>query len=428
MMNLLVIGSGGREHALAWALARDDTVDRVFIAPGNAGTANESKCTNVAIPVSDFDAQIEFCNRERIDLTIVGPEDPLVNGIREHFDAAGLKCFAPSREAAQLEGSKGFAKDFMQRHNIPTAAHLTTSHLDEAVAHINAQGSPIVVKANGLAAGKGVVVARTNAEAIEAATEMLTRDRFGEAGREIVIEEFLAGEEASYIVMSDGDAVLPFASSQDHKPVFDGGQGPNTGGMGAYSPAPVVDDVVEAKILDEVIRPTIDGMAADGTPFQGFLYVGLMISENKDVDVVEFNCRFGDPEAQPVLCRLRSSLFSLCLAAVNGQLRSQMIEFDDRAAVGVVLASGGYPEHYETGYAISGLEDIPRGTKAFHAGTQIHDDEIRTSGGRVLCVVGAHEDFLQARQLAYQGVEVIDFKDQHFRTDIGYRAVERLQN
>ena len=427
-MNLLVIGSGGREHALAWTLARDDMVDRVFVAPGNAGTANESKCTNVPIAVGDFDAQIELCNREQIDLTIVGPEDPLVNGIREHFDRAGLKCFAPSREAAQLEGSKGFAKAFMQRHDIPTAAHLTTCHLDEAVAYIEAQGSPIVVKANGLAAGKGVVVAQTDSEAIEAATMMLTGDRFGEAGHEVVIEEFLEGEEASYIVMSDGKAVLPFASSQDHKPVFDGGQGPNTGGMGAYSPAPVVDDVVESKILDEVIRPTIDGMAADGTPFQGFLYAGLMISKNKDVHVVEFNCRFGDPEAQPVLFRLKSSLASLCFAAVNRQLGTKTIEFDGHAAVGVVAASGGYPEHYETGYTISGLDHLPSGTKTFHAGTQIHDDEVQTAGGRVLCVVGADADFIKARQLAYQGIEAINFKDQHYRSDIGYRAIERLQS
>ena len=316
----------------------------------------------------------------------------------------------------------------MQRHGIPTATHLTTSHLDEAVTYIEEQGSPIVVKANGLAAGKGVVVAQTDAEAIQAATEMLTGERFGEASREIVIEEFLLGEEASYIVMSDGKAVLPFASSQDHKPVFDGGLGPNTGGMGAYSPAPVVDDVVEAKILDEVIHPTINGMAVDGTPFQGFLYAGLMISKNKDVHVVEFNCRFGDPEAQPVLYRLRSSLYSLCFAAVNGQLGGKTIEFDERAAVGVVVASGGYPEQYETGYKISGLDHNLAGTKTFHAGTQIHDDEVHTSGGRVLCVVGSDADFMQARQRAYEGVEAIDFKGQHFRTDIGYRAIERLQN
>ncbi|MCY4130351.1 MAG: phosphoribosylamine--glycine ligase [Gammaproteobacteria bacterium] len=427
-MKVLIIGSGGREHALAWAIARDDMVEHVFIAPGNAGTALEPKCSNIAIPVNDFDAHIEFCHRERIDLTIVGPEDPLVNGIREHFDAAGLKCFAPSREAAQLEGSKGFAKAFMQRHDIPTAAYLTTGRLDEAIAYIEAHGSPIVVKANGLAAGKGVVVAQSISEAVEAATEMLSGDRFGDAGREIVIEEFLEGEEASYIVMSDGTSVLPFASSQDHKPVFDGGLGPNTGGMGAYSPAPVVDDLVEAKILDRVIRPLIAGMAAEGTPFQGFLYAGLMISKNQDVHVVEFNCRFGDPEAQPVLYRLQSSLPSLCLAAVDSQLSTKTIEFDDRAAVGVVVASGGYPESYETGYTISGLDQIPAGAKAFHAGTRVQNDEIETSGGRVLCVVGADADFMEARQLAYSGIDAIHFKDQHYRTDIGYRVIERLQH
>lgn len=427
-MNVLIIGSGGREHALAWAIARDEMVDRVFVAPGNAGTSIESKCTNVAIPVSDFDAQIEFCDREKIDLTVVGPEDPLVNGIREHFDVAGLKCFAPTSQAAQLEGSKGFAKAFMHRHEIPTAAYLTTGDLDEAVSHIETHRSPIVVKANGLAAGKGVIVAQSDSEAIAAATEMLSEGRFGDAGREIVIEEFLEGEEASYIVMSDGKSVLPFASSQDHKPVFDGGLGPNTGGMGAYSPAPVVDDVVEARILDQVIRPTIEGMAADGIPFQGFLYAGLMISRDKEVNVVEFNCRFGDPEAQPVLYRLRSSLPSLCLSALDGQLGTKAIEFDDRAAIGVVVASGGYPESYQTGYSISGLDQIPVGAKAFHAGTRVQHDEIQSSGGRVLCVVGADADFMRARHLAYRGVEAIHFKDQHFRTDIGYRAMERLQN
>lgn len=427
-MNVLVIGSGGREHALAWTIARDDQVDRVFVAPGNAGTAFESKCINVPIPVSDFDAHIDLCSREAIDLTIVGPEDPLVGGIREHFDAAGLKCFAPSREAAQLEGSKGFAKAFMHRHGIPTASHLTTDRLDEAVAHIESRGSPIVVKADGLAAGKAVVVAQTESEAIDAATTMLSGKRFGDAGREIVIEDFLDGEEASYIVLSDGKSVLPFASSQDHKPVFDGGRGPNTGGMGAYSPAPVVDDLVEAKILDQVIRPTIDGMAAEGIPFRGFLYAGLMISKNQDVNVVEFNCRFGDPEAQPVLYRLRSSLTRLCLAAVDQQLDGETIEFDDRASIGVVVASGGYPEHYETGHVITGLDQTPPEVKTFHAGTRIQNDQIQTSGGRVVCVVGAHTDFIQARQLAYQGVNAIHFKDQHYRKDIGYRVTERLQN
>ncbi len=424
-MKVLVIGSGGREHALAWTIARSANVDQVFVAPGNAGTEMEPKCSNVPIDVNDFNAQIDFCQREKIDLTVVGPEEPLVHGIRELFDEADLKCFAPSRKAAQLEGSKGFAKTFMQRHGIPTAAFLTTASLDEAVAYIKTQGCPIVIKANGLAAGKGVVVAQTDAEAIEAATTMLSGERFGDAGREIVLEEFLEGEEASYIVISDGETVLAFASSQDHKPVFDGGRGPNTGGMGAYSPAPVVDAAVEAKIMNEVIRPTIQGMAEEATPFQGFLYAGLMISKTKEPKVIEFNCRFGDPEAQPVLYRLRSNLAELCLAAVNGGLKGQSLLFDKRSTIGVVIASGGYPDRYDTGHAITGLDRIPPGTKIFHAGTQRRNGLIQTTGGRVLCAVGADEDLRRARDLAYHAVDAIQFKDLHYRTDIGYRALQR---
>ena len=425
-MRVLVVGSGGREHALAWSISRQANVDHVFVAPGNAGTATEPKCSNVAINVTDFDAQIKFCRRERIDLTIVGPEDPLVNGIRERYDDAGLRCFAPSRSAAQLEGSKGFAKAFMKRHGIPTAPFIATSDLAQAIGHIESSTTPIVVKADGLAAGKGVVVAPTKSEAIAAATAMLSDNRFGDAGHEIVIEEFLHGEEASFIVISDGKIALPFASSQDHKPVFDGGLGPNTGGMGAYSPASVVDSLVEERIITQVIAPTINGMAADGVPFQGFLYAGLMISEDKEVSVVEFNCRFGDPEAQSVLFRLQSNLADLCRAALSEGLDGNSLEFDDQIAVGVVLASGGYPNQYETGYAISGLDRTPPGTKVFHAGTRARDGQVETAGGRVVCVVGAHEDFLQARELAYAGVKAIAWQDQHYRTDIGYRAVQRL--
>ena len=315
----------------------------------------------------------------------------------------------------------------MMRHRIPTANYTQTDQLDEAIAHIESHGSPIVVKADGLAAGKGVVVAQTNDAAIQAATDMLQGDRFGDAGHAIVLEDYLEGEEASYIVMSDGRTVLPFASSQDHKPVFDGGKGPNTGGMGAYSPAPVVDEVVEANIMDQVVQPTIDGMATEGYPFQGFLYAGLMVSNDKNVHVVEFNCRFGDPEAQPVLMRLRSSLPELCLAAVSGDLAGQTLEFDDRAAVGVVVASGGYPEKYETGLNVSGLDQTIAGTKIFHAGTKIEDGRIATAGGRVVCAVGTDSNFIEARRLAYQAVDGITFSNQHFRTDIGYRAVERLQ-
>lgn len=425
-MKVLVIGSGGREHALAWTMARQSNVESVFVAPGNAGTANEPKCKNVDIPVNDFASQVELVRNQQIDLTVVGPEDPLVNGIREYFDEANLPCFAPSQAAAQLEGSKHFAKAFMRRHDIPTADFLATSDLDEAIVYIKSNSAPIVVKANGLAAGKGVVVAQSTEEAIQAATSMLADKKFGSAGQELVIEQFLEGEEASYIVMSDGKVVLPFASSQDHKPLLDGGRGPNTGGMGAYSPAPVVDEEVEHKIMAQVIQPAIDGMASEDMPFQGFLYAGLMISPEKDVHVVEFNCRFGDPEAQPVLFRLKSNLADLCLAAIQGKLAGESLNFSDQSAVGVVCASGGYPEKYETGHKISGLNQIPNGTKAFHAGTRIDDDGISTSGGRVLCVVSADSDFQKARQLAYAGVESIDFHACHYRRDIGYRALERL--
>lgn len=425
-MKVLVIGSGGREHALAWALARSDDVEQVFVAPGNAGTLSEAKCTNVAIGVGDFDDQINLCKKHGIELTVVGPEDPLVNGVREHFDNAGLKCFAPTSLAAQLEGSKQFAKKFMQRHGIPTAEFIATTELDEAVAHIESHGAPIVVKANGLAAGKGVIVAQTKSEAIEAATAMLSEERFGAAGHEIVIEDFLEGEEASFIVIADGKTALPFASSQDHKPVFDGGRGPNTGGMGAYSPAPVVSDAVQEKIMTQVINPTIAGMRAEGMPFQGFLYAGLMVGRDQAVKVVEFNCRFGDPEAQPVLFRMQSDLARLCLAAINIDLTGKELKFDDRKAIGVVLASGGYPNAYETGYAISGLDRSLPGSKIFHAGTSQRESQVETAGGRVLCVVGADGDFVQARQTVYSVVEGIEFKDRHYRTDIGYRALERL--
>lgn len=425
-MKALIVGSGGREHALAWSLAREPNVEQVFVAPGNAGTHREPKCANIEIDVNDFNRLVAFCVEHAIDLTIVGPEDPLVNGIRECFDEAGLTCFAPSRAAAQLEGSKSFAKAFMQRHGIPTADFIVTSQLSEAIRHIESHGAPIVVKADGLAAGKGVVVAQSKEEAIHAATAMLAEDRFGAAGAEIVIEECLEGEEASFIVIADGKDALPFASSQDHKPVFDGGRGPNTGGMGAYSPAPVVTDTVQTRIMDEVIRPTIDGMRADGTPFQGFLYAGLMISRDQSVKVVEFNCRFGDPEAQPVLFRLRSSLSELCLAALGEGLTGRSLKFDERKAIGVVMASGGYPKQYETGHPIIGLEHAIEGVKTFHAGTRVQDDVVVTAGGRVLCVVGTDTDFLKARQLAYDGVERIQFKDRHFRSDIGYRAIERL--
>ena len=425
-MKVLIVGSGGREHALAWVCGRSAHVDRVFVAPGNAGTLNEDKCTNVEIAVSDFQALISLAQEENIDLTIIGPEDPLVNGIREQFDDAGLKCFAPSKEAAQLEGSKAYAKSFMQRHGIPTASFMVTGEIEEAERHINQSNLPVVVKAVGLAAGKGVVVAQTKSEAINAATQMLSGGRFGEAGCEIVIEDFLVGEEASYIVMSDGVNYLPFASSQDHKPVFDGNQGPNTGGMGAYSPSPVVTDEVDERIKKEVIEPTINGMASEGHPFQGFLYAGLMVGADKSVSVVEFNCRFGDPEAQPVLYRLRSDLPSLCLSALNDGLQGKTLEFEETPSVGVVMASGGYPESYETGFAIEGLDKVPEGCKVFHAGTKSSNSQFQTSGGRVLCVIGSDREFRRARELAYAGVHSISWPRCHFRTDIGASALSRL--
>ena len=427
-MKVLIVGSGGREHALAWACAKSPEVERVWVAPGNAGTASEPKCTNVDIGVSNFNELGDLAIQEGIDLTIVGPEDPLVGGIREHFDALGLVCFAPSSKAAQLEGSKAFAKSFMQRHQIPTADFIVTDDLDEAVVHIEESDKPVVIKANGLAAGKGVVVAKTTEQAFEAVGEMLIDERFGQAGLQIVIEEFLVGEEASYIVMSDGKNILPFASSQDHKPVFDGGQGPNTGGMGAYSPAPVIDAEVESKILKQVIEPTIRGMAEEGCPFQGFLYAGLMVSPEKDVHVVEFNCRFGDPEAQPVLFRLKSDLPSLCLEAIQGSLENKKLEFEENHAVGVVMASGGYPNEYETGLPIQGISEPTEALKTFHAGTSTDGDQVVTSGGRVLCIVGADAEFSRAREIAYAGVEEIRWQKEHHRTDIGYRVLERQQS
>lgn len=427
-MNVLIVGSGGREHALAWTCAKSANVERVLVAPGNAGTASEAKCTNVDIAVSDFEGLCELARRERVELTIVGPEEPLVNGIREHFNSEDLACFAPTSKAAQLEGSKSFAKSFMHRHGIPTADFFLTDSIEEATEHISQSSMPIVVKANGLAAGKGVVVAHSQNQAIEAASRMLTGERFGDAGREVVLEEFLAGEEASYIVMSDGVEVLPFASSQDHKPVFDGDQGPNTGGMGAYSPAPVVTPDIEAKILEQVIRPTIRGMAEEGNPFQGFLYAGLMIRPDNQVNVVEFNCRFGDPEAQPVLSRLQSDLPSLCMAALNRDLVGKSLEFDDKHAVGIVMASDGYPESYETGRPITGLDLVSPNCKTFHAGTKSSGDQIETAGGRVLCVVGSNPDFRQARECAYRGIEAITWEGCHFRTDIGNRALTRISS
>ena len=425
-MRVMVVGAGGREHALAWTLARAPSVEAVFAAPGNPGTAAEGKVTNVGVDVGDFAALTDLVGSHRIDLTIVGPEAPLVDGIRDHFDACGLKCFGPSKAAARLEGSKSFAKEFMERHGIPTAASRTFAEFAAAESYIRARRAPIVVKADGLAAGKGVIVAQDVDEAVDAVRGMLSGDSFGHAGRRVVVEDFLEGEEASFICILDGERALPFASSQDHKPRDDGDRGPNTGGMGAYSPAPVVTADVHDRIMAEIIEPLVHGAAADGMPYQGFLYAGLMIGPDGAPKVVEFNCRFGDPEAQPVLSRLRSDLATLCLRAVDGTgLADVAMEWDPRTALGVVLTAGGYPLAYDTGDAISGLDDDLPDSKVFHAGTAFGEGEIVTAGGRVLCVVGLGDDIASAQRLAYQRAAGIHWRRISYRRDIGFRALAR---
>jgi len=427
-MKVLIVGSGGREHALAWAAAKSAQVEKVFVAPGNAGTAMEAACENVAISVADIDGLIGFAREQGIGLTIAGPEDPLVNGIVDRFSEAGLGCFGPSAAAAQLEGSKAFAKDFMSRHGIPTAAYGKFSEVEPAIAFIRQQGAPIVVKADGLAAGKGVIVARTIAEAESAVLDMLAGNVYGDAGHRVVIEEFLEGEEASFIVMADGRNVLPLATSQDHKAVGDGDTGPNTGGMGAYSPAPVVDEAMHRRVMETVIRPTVDGMAADGAPFTGFLYAGLMISPQGDAKVLEFNVRFGDPETQPILMRLQSDLPQLCLAALAGRLDETRAEWDSRACLGVVMAAGGYPGGYEKGHVITGLDSgFPAGVKVFHAGTALADDSVVTAGGRVLCVCALEHSVGAAQAAAYDACSRIQWDGAFRRGDIGFRAIRREQ-
>lgn len=425
-MNILVVGGGGREHALAWKAAQSPQAEEVFVAPGNAGTAAEPGLTNVAIGVSDFPALIEFAKSNAVGLTIVGPEVPLVEGIRDAFDAQGLLCFGPNAAAAQLEGSKAFTKDFLARHKIPTGAYETFSEVAPAQAYIRAQGAPIVVKADGLAAGKGVVVATTEAEALAAVDDMLSGNAFGDAGHRVVIEEFLAGEEASFICLCSGDAVVPFATSQDHKARDDGDKGPNTGGMGAYSPAPVVTPAVHERVMREIIEPTLKGMMIDGAPYQGFLYAGLMINSAGEPKVIEFNCRFGDPEAQPVMMRLQSDLVELCLQSLRGDLAGTELAWDPRVALGVVLAAPGYPASYPKGEVIGGL-DRPASDdlKTFHAGTALADGQVVSAGGRVLCVVGLGEDAKAAQARAYAGIKEIDWPTAYYRRDIGYRAIAR---
>ena len=425
-MKLLVIGGGGREHALAWKLAQSPRVSEVLVAPGNAGTATEAKCRNVDVPVSDLDGLLALAQSEGVALTVVGPEIPLVAGVVDRFRAAGQRIFGPTAAAAQLEGSKAFAKEFLARHGIPTAHYAVFTDIDPAIAYLHQHGAPIVVKADGLAAGKGVIVAMTLAEAVDAVRDMLSGNAFGAAGARVVIEEFLDGEEASFISMVDGAHALPMATSQDHKRVGDGDTGPNTGGMGAYSPAPVVTPQVHARVMREVVEPTVRGMIADGHPFTGFLYAGLMIDAQGAPKVIEFNVRFGDPETQPVMLRLRSDLVDLIEAAIDGCLDTIDAEWDPRPSLGVVMAAANYPEAPRSGDTIRGLDaPVAAGSKVFHAGTRLREDAVVTSGGRVLTVCALGDGIADAQRRAYEAVAAIAWDGEFHRGDIGWRAIAR---
>ena len=425
-MKSLIIGSGGREHALAWKVAQSKLVDQVWVAPGNAGTARENKVQNVAIQVTELEKLTAFAKDQGVGLTIVGPEAPLVEGLSDRFKQAGLRCFGPGREASRLEGSKAFTKDFLERHRIPTAGSQTFTEMEPAREYVRRMGAPIVIKADGLAAGKGVILAKNISEAFKALEEIMVKNTFGRAGERVIVEEFLQGEEVSFIVMVDGKHILPLATSQDHKARDNGDQGPNTGGMGAYSPAAVVTTQMHDRIMREVIEPTVAGMAAEGHPYVGFLYAGLMIQKDGTPKVLEYNCRFGDPEAEPILLRLKSDLVELCLAALEERLDQVTAEWDPRAALGVVMAAGGYPEHYQKGDVISGLPGKEtEAVKVFHAGTRLEGGQVLTNGGRVLCVTALGKTVGQAQQQAYEMVQKIKWPQVSFRTDIGYRAVVR---
>lgn len=427
-MKVLIVGAGGREHALAWKCAQSDAVNDVLVAPGNAGTALEDRVRNVEIAADDIDSLVAYATEETVDLTIVGPEAPLVAGIVDRFEAAGLACFGPSAAAAQLEGSKDFSKRFLVRHDIPTAKFQSFTDCEAAIQYVKDVGAPVVVKADGLAAGKGVVVATTTEQAVKAVQDMLGKGQFGDAGRRVVVEEFLEGEEASFIVMTDGKTALPLATTQDHKARDNGDEGPNTGGMGAYSPAPVLTPELERRVMNEVIRPTLDGLTAEGIPYRGFLYAGLMIAADGTPRVLEFNCRFGDPETQPIMLRLKSDLAALCQATLDGKLAEQRAQWDSRAALGVVMAAGGYPSSYEKGKVIHGLGDCDDATsKVFHAGTALDDGKVVTNGGRVLCVVGLGDNVSAAQKKAYAAVARISWADEFHRDDIAYRAIAREQ-
>ncbi|MBF4383795.1 phosphoribosylamine--glycine ligase [Vibrio anguillarum] len=427
-MNILIIGAGGREHALGWKVAQNPNVKTVFVAPGNAGTALEPKLENVNIAVEDIAGLVAFAQEKRIELTIVGPETPLVLGVVDAFRKADLPIFGPTQAAAQLEGSKAFTKDFLARHHIPTGAYANFTEIEPALAYVRQQGAPIVVKADGLAAGKGVIVAMTLQEAEDAIQDMLAGNAFGHAGSRVVIEEFLDGEEASFIVMVDGENVLPMATSQDHKRIGDKDTGPNTGGMGAYSPAPVVTPEIHERVMQEVIYPTVRGMAAEGNPYTGFLYAGLMIDAQGTPKVIEYNCRFGDPETQPIMMRMQSDLVELCFAALEGKLDQVESKWDPRASIGIVLAAGGYPADYAKGDVISGLptQEVA-GEKIFHAGTSNQAGEVVTNGGRVLCATALGNTVSQAQQRAYQLAKQVNWDGMFYRSDIGYRAIAREQ-
>ena len=421
-MKVLVIGAGGREHALAWQCAKFDEVEEVFVAPGNAGTQLENKLTNINVGSEDINGLIDFVKNNQVGLTIVGPEAPLVLGVVDRFQAEGLAIFGPTQDASQLEGSKAFCKNFLDRNNIPTAYYDVFTEVAPAVKYVEEKGTPIVIKADGLAAGKGVIIANTQAEAVEAINDMLEGNRFGEAGSRVVVEEFLVGEEASFIVMVDGKNILPMATSQDHKARDNGDKGPNTGGMGAYSPAPIVTDEIFQNVMDSVIRPTVDGMAAEGNPYTGFLYAGLMIDHQGNSKVLEYNCRFGDPETQPIMMRLKSNLADLCLLATKGRLDQATIDWDNRSAMGVVLAANGYPDAYPSGEVV-GLPADGDDAKVFHAGTKMDDDKVVTSGGRVLCATALGSDTKDAQTNAYALLKKIDWSSAYYRTDIGFKAL-----
>lgn len=425
-MKILIVGSGGREHALAWKAAKSASVEKVYVAPGNAGTYLETGLENIDIKADDIDALVEFAKKESIALTIIGPEAPLVDGIVDAFKSVDLKCFGPVKDGARLEGSKVFTKDFLKRHGIPTAEYKVFTEFDPAREYILSHKLPVVIKADGLAAGKGVIIAGTHDEAIDATSDMLSGSSFGDAGKRVIVEECLKGEEASFIVMVDGKNILPLATSQDHKAVYDGDTGPNTGGMGAYSPAPVLTDEIYERAMKEVIEPTVKGMADEGCPYTGFLYAGIMVLEDGTPSVLEYNCRFGDPETQPVLLRLKSDLAELCLAAIDGRLDQVEAEWDERASLGVVMAAGGYPEKYNKGDVISGLPEVESDDlKVFHAGTAMKGEDVVTSGGRVLCVTALGNNVGEAQKKAYELLKEIKWDNVYFRNDIGYRAVLR---